>query len=56
MDALARAAFEKRIELSALCTLAEISPTIAYRYKKEGKVPTLPTIGKLEKALRGVSL
>jgi hypothetical protein len=54
MDAVAKAAFEKRIELSALCTLAKVSPTIAYRYKKAGKVPTLPTIGKLETALEQV--
>ena len=51
MDAIAKAAFDSRIELSALCTRADVSPTVAYRYIKAGKAPTLPTIGKLERAL-----
>jgi len=54
MDAVAKAAFDNRIELSALCTRADVSPTVAYRYLKQGKPPTLPTIGKLEKALQGL--
>ena len=51
MDGVAKAALERRIELSALFRMAKVSPSIAYRYTKQGIPPTLPTIGKLEKAL-----
>lgn len=51
MDEVAKAAFDRRIELNALFKAAKVSPSIAYRYTKQGIPPTLPTIGKLEKAL-----
>jgi len=51
MANVAKNALDSRIELSALCKRAGVSPTIAYRYKKDGIAPTLPTIGKLECAL-----
>jgi DNA-binding phage protein len=51
MKKLEKRAFDCRIELPALCKKAGVSRTVAYRYLNEGTVPTLPTIGKLEKAL-----
>jgi hypothetical protein len=54
MDAVVKTAFDLRIEPSALCTIAGVSPTVFYRYKRKGTPPTLPTIGKLEKALEGL--
>lgn len=51
MKQLEKRAFDCRIELPALCKKAGVSPTVAYRYLKKGSVPTLPTIGKLERAL-----
>lgn len=54
MDEVAKAAFDRRIELNALFKTAKVSPSIAYRYTKQGIPPTLPTIGKLEKALADI--
>lgn len=51
MDEVAKAAFDRRIELNALFKAAKVSVSIAHRYTKQGIPPTLPTIGKLEKAL-----
>ena len=54
MDEVAKAAFDRRIELNALFKSAKVSPSIAYRYTKQGIPPTLPTIGKLEKSLADI--
>jgi hypothetical protein len=51
MDEVAKSALDRRIELHALFRAANVSPSIAHRYTKQGIPPTLPTIGKLEKAL-----
>jgi hypothetical protein len=51
METLASKAFEARITLPDICFQAGLSPTIAYRYIRDcNKVPTLKTIGKMEKA------
>lgn len=51
MQNIAKEAFDRRIGLSSLCHAAGVSRTVAYRYEREEYMPTLPTIGKLERAL-----
>lgn len=51
MEGIAKEAFDRRIGLSALCHKAGVSRTVAYRFERGEFLPTLPTIGKLEKAL-----
>lgn len=46
-----RRAYEARIELSPLCHQAGLSRTIAYRWKRREAIPSMPTIGKLERKL-----
>jgi hypothetical protein len=55
MDEVAKTAFDRRIELSALFRAANVSGAIIHRYRKLGIPPTLGTIGKLEKALAEMS-
>jgi DNA-binding phage protein len=52
MEGIAKEAFDRRIGLSSLCHKAGISRTVAYRFERGEFLPTLPTIGKLEKALQ----
>ncbi|MBK9005300.1 MAG: hypothetical protein IPM41_16220 [Sphingomonadales bacterium] len=52
MQNISKEAFDRRIGLSALCAKAGISRTVAYRFQRNEYVPSLPTIGKLEQALR----
>ena len=52
MQNIADEAFNRRIGLSALCAQAGISRTVAYRFERGEYMPSLPTIGKLEQALR----
>lgn len=54
MDAIAKEAFDRRIGLSSLCAQAGVSRTVAYRFERGECMPTLPTIGKLEKALQAI--
>ncbi len=51
MQAVGWRALAYRVNLSALCARAGLSRTIAYRWKWKDSPPTLPTIGKLERAL-----
>ena len=51
MEAIERRAFDARIALTKLCTDAKVSPTTASRWKSRQAIPSLATIGKLEKAL-----
>lgn len=54
MQALQWRALAYRVGLSALCHRAGLSRTIAYRWEKENKPPTLPVIGKLERTLDSI--
>ncbi len=51
MQGIAKEAFDRRIGLSALCAQAGVSRTVAYRFERGEYLPTLRTIGKLERAL-----
>lgn len=54
MEGIAKEAFDRRIGLSALCAKAGVSRTVAYRFERGEFLPTLPTIGRLERALEEV--
>jgi predicted DNA-binding transcriptional regulator AlpA len=54
MESLENRAFDKRVRLSDLCVKAGLSRTIAYRFTNQKTPPTLPVIGKLERALADI--
>lgn len=51
MDDVAKTAFENRIEIGTVFAKAGLSSNITRRYK-DGIIPTLPTIARIEKALK----
>lgn len=54
MQSVAVRAFDARIGLGALCSMAGVSRTVAARWEAGANTPSLPTIGKLERALETV--
>ena len=51
MQQIVKAAAQKGCSLAQLCERAGVSTTIGQRHIKNGAIPMLPTIGKLETAL-----
>lgn len=51
MEAVAERTFNARRTLHSVCVDAGLSGTVAARWLKSKKAPSLPTIGKLERAL-----
>ena len=54
MKRLEQRAFERRIGFSSVFRKAGVSYTVLYRWQRGECVPTLPTIGKLERQLEAM--